>query len=179
MARRSARVTIVDDDPPPTIRVQDLSVDEGAAGASGIARVPVTLSRSSRRPVTVEWSTQRATQGDRASAGGVYVAASGRLRLPVGTTRGWVRVVVLGDADDEPDEAFVVRLTSLTHVTVARGVATVLIVDDDEPLPTVQARSLDSVDRDVDVVEMVGGRGPAVRHPSPAVARALYRPDAL
>ncbi len=179
IARRSARVTIVDDDPVPGVRVSDASVLEGAAASSVTVGVPVVLSRSSGRVVAVEWTTQRATQGDLASPGRDYVGASGTLRLPAGMVRGWVPVVVLGDAVDEPDEAFRVRLRTVTHAAVSRGVATVVITDDDEPAPSAQARSPGSVDRDVDVVVVVGGRGPAVGHPSPAVARALHRPDAL
>jgi peptidoglycan/xylan/chitin deacetylase (PgdA/CDA1 family) len=179
VARRSARVTIRDDDPVPRVAVRDATVVEGAAGTSTLVAVPVVLSRSSGRVVAIEWTTQRATQGDAASPGRDYVTASGTVRLPAGAVRASVPVVVLGDGVDEPDESFSVRLGDVTHAAVSRGVATVLITDDDEPVSAASIRSADSVDRDVDVVEVVGGDGPPVRHPPPALTRALHGPDAL
>lgn len=130
IGRGTGTVTIIDDDPKPRMRIADASVTEGAAGTTTTVDVPVRLSAPSGRTVTVDFATADGT----ATAGRDYVATSGTLTFAPGTTRRNVRVTVLGDALDEPDEAFVVHLRNPSRAKVTRGTATVTIVDDD-PAP--------------------------------------------
>jgi peptidoglycan/xylan/chitin deacetylase (PgdA/CDA1 family) len=132
LARAKGTVKIVDDDPAPTVRIDDVSVTEGAAGTSTTVEVPVRLSAPSGRTITVGYTTADGT----AIAGTDYLATSGTLTFSPGQTSKTVRVVVRGDALDEPNETFTVRLRDPSRTSIARGTATVTIVDDD-PVPTV------------------------------------------
>jgi peptidoglycan/xylan/chitin deacetylase (PgdA/CDA1 family) len=163
IARRVASVTIVDDDPKPSVAVQPVTVVEGAAGTTTTVAVPVLLSARSWRTVTVRYVTEPRT----AAAGSDYRASEGTLRLSPGSLRGLVRLTVFGDDVDELDETFVLRLTSATNAAISRATATVTVQDDDEPPPppgeppvepTASPEVLPSVDGDVDVVVVVGGR---------------------
>jgi hypothetical protein len=53
--------------------------------------------------------------------------------LPAGTTQASIDVPVLDDAADEPAESFELRLASPVGASLADGVATATILDDDEP----------------------------------------------
>jgi Domain of unknown function (DUF4082)/Bacterial Ig-like domain/Calx-beta domain/Bacterial Ig domain/Purple acid Phosphatase, N-terminal domain len=121
--------TITDDDATPSLGVNDVVVTEGNSGAV-IATFTVTLSAVSGRAVSVNYATSNGT----ATAGsGDYVAASGTLSFPPGTTSQQVSVTVNGDLLNENDETFNLNLSGASAATIAdnRGVAT--IVNDDLP----------------------------------------------
>ncbi len=125
-----AVATIADDDPAPSLSVADgAAVAEGAAGAK--ASFAVRLSAPSGRSVSVAYATANAG----ATAGQDYTARSGTLVLPAGATQATVDVPVLDDGADEPAESFELRLSSPSFASIADGVATATIVDDDEPPP--------------------------------------------
>jgi peptidoglycan/xylan/chitin deacetylase (PgdA/CDA1 family) len=132
IARGTATVTIVDDDPAPSLRIDDATVTEGAAGTTTTLDVPVLLSAPSGRTVTVAYRTADAT----ASAGQDYLAVSGTLTFAPGQTRRTVTLTVLGDDEHEATETLTVTLSSPSHASLARGVATITIVDDD-PAPAI------------------------------------------
>jgi peptidoglycan-N-acetylglucosamine deacetylase len=127
--RREARVRIVDDDPPPRVRIRDVSVVEGAAGTPTTVSIPVELDAPSGRPVTVQYATADGT----ATAGEDYLAVAGTLSFSPGQTRYDLTITVLGDDAFEGDETFVLRLSAPTSATVARGAATITIIDDEPP----------------------------------------------
>jgi hypothetical protein len=128
--------TIVNDDAAqlPVLAINSLNVTEGNGGTTP-ATFTVTLSPASSQSVTVAYATANTT----AAAGSDYVAASGTLTFAAGTTTRTVAVLVNGDTTVEPDEAFVINLSSPTNAVLggtAQGVAT--IVNDDAPSgPTV------------------------------------------
>jgi hypothetical protein len=142
IARGAATVTIVDDDPAPTVRIDDAAVTEGAAGTTTTIDVPVLLSAPSGRTVTVAYRTADGT----ASAGQDYLATSGTLTFSPGQTRRVVTLTILGDAEHEPAETFTVTLSSPSNVSVARGVATITIVDDDPAPPPLPDDPVDPAD---------------------------------
>src|SRR5206468_2091058 len=66
--------TITDDDPPPSLSIDDVSTVEGDSGTQG-ASFTVLLSAASGRPVTVNYATADGT----ATAGSDYAATAGTL----------------------------------------------------------------------------------------------------
>jgi peptidoglycan/xylan/chitin deacetylase (PgdA/CDA1 family) len=132
VARATGTVKILDDDPAPTVGAEDAKVTEGAAGTSTTVKIPVRLSAPSGRTVTVGYTTADGT----AIAGTDYTAISGTLTFSPGQTAKTVSVAVRGDALDEPDETFTLQLRDPSRTSIARGTATVTIVDDD-PAPTI------------------------------------------
>lgn len=134
ISRKTGTVTIRDDDPAPSVRIEDVSVTEGPAGATTTVKVPVRLSAKSGKTVTVGYATRDGT----ATAGSDYLATSGTLTFSPGQTTKHVELTIVGDGVHEGDESFTVRLGSPKNVIVARGTATVTIVDADPPPPPVE-----------------------------------------
>jgi Calx-beta domain-containing protein len=120
-----ADVTILDT---PTIAADDSAVPEGDTGSSA-AGLAVRLSHSPGQTVTVAY----ATGGGTATPGADYTAASGTLTFTPGTSVLPVPVSVLGDVAVEPDETFVLSLSSATNASLVDATADALIQDDDAP----------------------------------------------
>lgn len=118
--------TIRDDDGPPTLSIEDVSVDEGT-GANGSATLTVRLSHASSRRITVRSSTAPGS----AAAGSDYTAVSGTRSFAPGETTRQLTVPIVGDAVDEPDESFFVDLSDPSAAAIADGRAIVTIRDDD------------------------------------------------
>jgi hypothetical protein len=116
---------VVNDDLP-ALSINDVTVTEGAAGTVS-ATFTASLSSASAGTVTVGY----ATGGGTATAGTDYVAASGTLTIPPGSTTATVTVSVNGDSADEADETFVVTLSGATGATIADAQGVGTIVDDD------------------------------------------------
>jgi len=113
--------------PVSALSIGDAVVTEGNSGSMP-AVFTVSLSPASGATTTVQYAT---TDGTATAGSGDYVAASGKLTIPAGTTTGTITVNVRGDTQREPDEYFFVDLTSPTNavLTDARGQGT--IVNDD------------------------------------------------
>ncbi len=124
-----------DDAAIPTLSINDVAVAEGNAGTTS-ATFTVSLSAASGQTVTVNYATANGS----ATAGGDYVAASGTLTFPAGSTTQSLPVTVNGDPTIEPNEAFLVNLTGATNATIADGLGVGTIVNDDSP-----ALSVDNV----------------------------------
>lgn len=126
-------ITIVDDDFA-GVSVPDASVVEGA----GKVVVPLQLSRTSNKPITVTYETRSGT----ANAGADYVKTSGTVIVPPGSDP-WdvpsITIPLINDAVHEPLESFEVVLTSVNGGKLDRSVAAVIIVDDDADVPPAPA----------------------------------------
>jgi Calx-beta domain len=105
-----------------------VTVTEGNTGTVN-ATFTVSLSAASSQTVTVHYAT---ADGSATTAGGDYQATSGTLTFAPGETRQTITVPVNGDRLGEPNETFVVNLSSPTNATIAdgQGVGT---IRDDEP----------------------------------------------
>ena len=123
----SALVTIADDDAPPSLRVLDCSLVEGSGGAPKQCVFTVMLSAASGRAVQVDVLTADAT----ATGGADYAAYAGTLALPAGETVVQVPVAITPDTQAETLEAFEARLSNAVNATIADGVGTGTITDDD------------------------------------------------
>jgi hypothetical protein len=110
----------------PTVSVNDVTITEGNTGTRA-ATFTATLSAASSQPVTVAYATANGT----ATAGSDYLAASGTLTFAPGETSKTITVLVKGDRLPEPNETFVVNLSSPTNATIADGQGVGTIVDDE------------------------------------------------
>jgi N-acetylneuraminic acid mutarotase len=121
--------------PPP---VPSLSIDNSLAiEGEGVALFTVTLSAASTQSVTVNFA---ATDGT-ATAGVDFEGVAGTLTIAPGFTSQQLAVELAHDDEVEGTETFLVTLSDATNavITTAQGLGT--IVDDDEPLSTVQSAS--------------------------------------
>jgi hypothetical protein len=133
--------TIRDDDEPPSLSIEDVTVAEGAGPAS----FTVTLSAPSGLPITVSF----ATAPQSASEPGDYIGTSGTFTfLPGGPLRQSVVVPIVDDALFENPESFLVNLTAPTNATIADGVGVGTIVDND-PAPTITVTAVTITEGDV------------------------------
>ena len=125
--RATATGVIVDDDDPPEVTVDDAAGDETVGSLAFV----VSLGGPSAVDVAVDY----ATADDTATAGRDYEARSGTLSFAPGTVTRTILVPVLDDAEDEPDETFVLALDDPRNATLADGSATGTIRDDDLSAP--------------------------------------------
>ena len=130
--------TILNDDPLPSLTINDVSQAEGDAGSTNIV-FTVTLSATSGRTVTVQYATADAS----ATAGSDYTATTGTLTFAPGVTVQTIAVAVAGNIVSEGNETFQVSLTLPTNATMAdaAGVATILNDDVDTTAPTIVGRT--------------------------------------
>ncbi len=120
--------TIIDNDPAPTLSINNRTVTEGDSGVDGMT-FTVTLSKASGRTVTVKWATSDGT----AKAGEDYNAATGTLTFAPGVTTQTFNLVIRGDTKDEPNEKLTVTLSEPTGgATIADGTGEGTINDNDE-----------------------------------------------
>jgi hypothetical protein len=140
--------TIVDDDPPPAVGIDDESVAEGEAGTT-LATFTLSLSAPSELTVSVAAATADGT----ATAGSDYDPGSQAVLFAPGVTVSPFTVAVRGDRVWEADETFFVDLSAPVNATLAdaQGVGT---IQSDDPAGLSIA--------DLDVVEPASGTRSAV-----------------
>ena len=119
--------TITNDDPIPSLSIGDSVVTEGNSGSVS-ALFPVTLSSATGATTTVSFAT---SDGTATAASGDYVATSGIVTIPAGSTTGTIMVTVLGDTVTELDETFFVNLSSPVNATITDAQGQGTIVNDD------------------------------------------------
>ena len=125
--------TITNDDPVPSISINDVTVREpDHRGTTASAVFTVRLSNPSQQTVLVQFATADGT----ATAGSDYVPTAGTLRFAPGETTQSITVTVIGNPRREPTETFVVNLSAATNATIADGQGAGSIVDrrDQRPL---------------------------------------------
>ncbi len=121
--------TIRNDDPFPSLTINDVTVTEGHTGTTS-AVFTVSLSAASGIAVPINY----ASANDTASAGD-YGAVSGTLTFAPGETTKTITVLVNGDRLGEPNETFFLNLSHASgggyaFITDGQGQGTIL---DDEP----------------------------------------------
>ena len=120
--------TITDNDPLPSLSINDVTVTEGNTGTVA-ATYTVTLNAQSGRQVTVEYATANGT----AQAPADYQAGNGTLTFTPGQTTRQLTVLVNGDLLDEADETYIVNLSNPGNATITDGQGAGTITDDDAP----------------------------------------------
>jgi uncharacterized delta-60 repeat protein len=131
----AATLSIVDDDPLPTISIDDVTITEGD---SGTRQAVFTVTRSGPTAQTV-FFTARTADGT-AIGNEDYMPLNVQFQLSPSSTVAAVAVNIYGDTLVEPDKTFVVRLSSPLNATVTRAEGTATIKDNDTNAgaPTVQ-----------------------------------------
>ncbi len=128
--------TIADNDPTPTLTINDTTVAEGDSGTTA-ATFTITQSAPSGRATSVDYSTLNGS----ATAPADYTAGSGTLNFAAGETTKQVTVLVNGDLLDESNETYTLNLANPTNVTIVdgQGLGT---INDEDPQPSL---SIDDV----------------------------------
>ena len=121
--------TIVNDDPLPSLSINDVTVVEGNAGTVN-ANFTVTLSAPSGQTVSVNYATADGT----ATAPADYTSLSGALIFSPGQTAQAISVFVNGDVVPEANETFFVNLSGATNATIADNQGVGTISNDDVPV---------------------------------------------
>jgi hypothetical protein len=118
--------TIRNDEPRPSLTINDISMNEGNTGTNPPTyfTFTVSLSEASYQTVTVDYTT---ADGTATVKDDDYVPTSGTLTFAPGQTTRTITVAVVGDTTYEPDETFSVVLTGPVNATIvkARGVGTI------------------------------------------------------
>ncbi|MDX6288051.1 MAG: hypothetical protein QOG53_3536 [Frankiales bacterium] len=123
----SGQGIIVDNDPPPTLSINDKTITEGT-GSDTIMTFTVTLSAASGRQVTVQFATANGS----AVAPSDYVARPlTTLTFTAGQTTKTVSVTVKADSLAEPDEDLFVNLSTPVNATLADAQGKGTITNDD------------------------------------------------
>jgi len=129
--------TITDDDSPPVLAVDDVTLAEGDAGSS-LATFTVSLARSPDDTVTVEITTADSTA---IAATLDYVAidtAEIVTFVPGGPLAQPVSVTILGDVLTEANETYLVLLANPAGATIGDGIGLGTITNDDaQPAVTI------------------------------------------
>ncbi|HKY41760.1 MAG TPA: Calx-beta domain-containing protein, partial [Pyrinomonadaceae bacterium] len=121
-----AVVSIVDDDPPPAVQINNATVEEGDSG-SKLLVFTVSLSAESAKVVNVRVATQAGT----ATPGQDFAGGSVLLTYVPGQTIKQVAVFGIGDITVEGIEHFFVNLIDPVNTTIANGQGVGTIIDDD------------------------------------------------
>ncbi|MCW5658842.1 MAG: tandem-95 repeat protein [Burkholderiaceae bacterium] len=117
--------TITDNDPTPSLVINDVSVNE----AAGTMTFTVTLSAASGQTVSVNYATSNGS----ASAGSDYTATSGTLTFTPGVVTRTLTVPIINDTATESTETFNVTLSGAVNATIADATGVGTIVDNDAP----------------------------------------------
>lgn len=124
--------------PPPPSNVQlnvgDVIIEEGNSGTT-VATITVSLSAPSTAAVQVNYATASGT-----ASLTDYHAANGTLTFNPGETSKQIQVRIKGDASNESDEHFFIRLSAPRGATVADGEGRVTIANDDAARPAEPVR---------------------------------------
>jgi len=125
--------TILDNDAPATITINDVAVPEGVGNqVQSSANFTVSLNTASEKPIEVQFTLQAGT----ASAGIDYGNFSGTLQFPAGSLTKTISVPIIQDNIFEPDETFSVNLSNPTNAVIADNLGQGTIINDD-PQPTI------------------------------------------
>lgn len=121
--------TVVNDDPLPSLAINDVSLTEGNSGTTN-AVFTVTLSAASGQTVTVNYASADGT----AAQPGDYTATSGTLTFTPGQTTRTITVPVIGETVPEANETFFVNLFGATNAIIVDNQGLGTITNDDVPV---------------------------------------------
>ena len=121
--------TVVNDDPLPSLSIDDVTVVEGNSGTTN-AVFTVTLSAASGQTVSVNYTTADGTATQPAD----YTSTSGTLTFTPGQTTRTITVPVVGETVPEANETFFVNLSGASNATIADNQGVGTITNDDVPV---------------------------------------------
>ena len=114
----------------PKLTIDDVRVTEGNTDTRDLV-FTAKLSASNSRTVTVGY----ATGGGSATATTDYTPKQGTATIAAGQRSATIRVPVVGDTAQEPDETVEVRLSNPVRATIADGLGVGTIANDDAAPP--------------------------------------------
>jgi hypothetical protein len=126
ISKGQGRATVIDNDPLPSLTINDVSLTEGNSGTKNFT-FTVTLTPVSGRAVTVQYATVNGT----ATSATDYVSTSGTLAFNAGSTTQTITVGVRGDTPVEPNETFFVNVSGASNATIADSQGAGTILNDD------------------------------------------------
>ena len=122
-------VNIIDDDPPPSVSINDVQVFESA----GEVVFTLSLSSPSLWESTNQVQVMYTVVGGSATADRDFAGPTGTVTIPTPFTSAAIRIPILNDSLDEPNETFFIDIKAIKNVTVAKGRGQGIIFDDDGP----------------------------------------------
>ena len=122
----SGDVTIMLNDPGPSLSITDVTVTEGDGGTVN-AIFTVKLAASSTQTVSVRYATANGT----ATSSSDFMAKNGTLSFAPGQTTQTITVALIGDTLVEANETFRVNLSVPTNAVITDGIGICTIVNDD------------------------------------------------
>ncbi len=105
--------TITDEDLPPNMSIEDVTVTDGVT-SNVLATFVIRLDAPSGKQITVNF----ATQDDSAIAPQDYLAATGQATINPGQTQFSITVTVIGTLGNEPAESFFVNLSGAVNANL-------------------------------------------------------------
>jgi hypothetical protein len=130
IADRSGTVTILDNDPMPSMSIGDVTVTEENSANNTPMNFPVRLSAASDLPISVSYTVTE----DSATWEDDYLAeSSGEVYFPPGSTTRYIGLAAVGDNTDEVDETFTVTLSDAENARLSHTSAVGKICDNDGP----------------------------------------------
>jgi hypothetical protein len=127
----------------PTLSINNVSVAEGNSGAS-VANFTVALSSASTSTVTVQYASVNGT----ATSGSDYASVGGTLTFAPGETQKSVAVTIYGDTAVEPNENFVINLSSPTNANLGVSQGQGTIQNDDASTPSLSISNVSATEGD-------------------------------
>jgi CSLREA domain-containing protein len=136
----SASGTINNDDDAPTLKINNVTLNEGTTPA-GTTSFTFTVTKTGSTQVdatvnfdTADGTTNPATGGGSCGGGVDYQSQSGGMRtfLPSDTTK-TITILVCRDSTAEANETFFVQLSGASNATIAEGEGRGTIQNDDQP----------------------------------------------
>jgi YD repeat-containing protein len=132
-------ITIVDNDPPPSVSVNDITVNE----TQGIGTFTATLSTPSAKTVSVYYSVN----GGSATIWQDYLPGSSTITFAPGQLAASIPFTILNDSVAETPETVNVTLSSPVNVTIADGTGVATINSDEEGIdPSMPGRYFPEVE---------------------------------
>lgn len=126
-ARVRHTLTIVDEDPAPTIRFA--AATSAASEAISPVGVAINLSEASAKPITISFSV---TGGTATSPADYTLSSQSPYTFPAGTTQRTINIAVVNDTAVEPDQTVQLTLSSPVNATLGTpSVHVATIVDND------------------------------------------------
>ncbi|HZS05329.1 MAG TPA: ExeM/NucH family extracellular endonuclease [Blastocatellia bacterium] len=113
-----ATLTITDNDPEPTVSINDATTTEGDSGTKPLT-FDVMLSNPSSQTITFSFATANGT----AMAGSDYIAAGGPLVFAPGETSKQITVTIIGDMIPEGTETFFVEINQAPAQQAVSGIS--------------------------------------------------------
>ena len=121
--------TITNDDPLPSLSINDVTLAEGDSGTSN-AVFTATLSAASGQSIGVNYSTGDGTATQPAD----YTNTSGTLTFAPGQSTRTITVPVIGEIVPEANETFFVNLSAAVNATISDNQGVGIITNDDVPV---------------------------------------------